>query len=256
MADSRDDGWYVISLRPRGGHGPLRRAAARRGLRLLALSPWRIEQHDDAATRADLAHALQADVLVFTSPAAVEAAVRLQGLDPQPGQSWLAVGAGTARLLKRHGVSAVLHPQRMDSEGLLGLPELQNLQGRSVGFVSAPDGRNVIAPTLQARGARLLHAQVYARVDTPLSPARMEKLRPILARASLLLSSGGALERVLAQLPEDLRQALMQVPVIAASERLATAAHATGFPEVVVAQGPQPTQMLDAAVTRQRSSIR
>ncbi|MEG3193171.1 uroporphyrinogen-III synthase, partial [Lysobacter sp. D1-1-M9] len=46
--------WYVISLRPRGQHDGLRRAAARHGAGLIALSPWRLQARDDDATRAML----------------------------------------------------------------------------------------------------------------------------------------------------------------------------------------------------------
>ncbi|HSX64932.1 MAG TPA: uroporphyrinogen-III synthase, partial [Pseudoxanthomonas sp.] len=48
MAFTEQEEWYVISLRPQGGHAALRQAAARRGAGLLALSPWRIELQQDA----------------------------------------------------------------------------------------------------------------------------------------------------------------------------------------------------------------
>ncbi|HEY0501903.1 MAG TPA: uroporphyrinogen-III synthase, partial [Lysobacter sp.] len=44
-------GWYVISLRPRGEHAPMRRAAARAGAGLIALSPTRLRLRDDEPTR-------------------------------------------------------------------------------------------------------------------------------------------------------------------------------------------------------------
>ena len=66
--------WYVISLRPQGGHDALRRAARRQGAGLLALSPWRIARCDYDATRESLRAALASPVVVFTSPAAVAAA--------------------------------------------------------------------------------------------------------------------------------------------------------------------------------------
>jgi uroporphyrinogen-III synthase len=67
-------GWYVISLRPSGQHAGLRRAAAARGAKLLALSPLRIEARDDAAGIEALRAALAAEAVVFTSPNAVRAA--------------------------------------------------------------------------------------------------------------------------------------------------------------------------------------
>ena len=66
--------WCVLSLRPRGQHAGLRAAAARSGARTLALSPFAIEAGDDPTTRRALAHALAADIVLYTSPNAVAAA--------------------------------------------------------------------------------------------------------------------------------------------------------------------------------------
>jgi uroporphyrinogen-III synthase len=256
MADTKNEGWYVISLRPRGDHDGLRRAAARRGARLLALSPWRIQVNDDAPTRAGLAHALNAGRVLFTSPAAVQAAAALQGLQARAGQTWLAVGAGTAQALQRHGIAQVVHPARMDSEGLLALPELQDLAGSEVGFVSAPEGRNLLAPSLVQRGATLVRADVYTRQDIALSAAAITRLMALSAPACVVISSSGALDRVVAQLPAQARTALLATPAVAASDRLADHARATGFLDVATAGGPRPAQLLDAAATRRRTAIR
>src|SRR5690606_37095821 len=105
-------GCTVVSLRPAGGHDTMRRAAAKHGARLLALSPWRLRDRDDPRTRATLATALGAPRVVFTSPAAVAAARRMERLRPAEDACWLAVGAGTAAALAREGVEA-LAPQRM-----------------------------------------------------------------------------------------------------------------------------------------------
>ena len=133
--------WYVISLRPQGGHDALRRAARREGAGLLALSPWRIRRCDGDATRTALRDALACPTVVFTSPAAVAEARALQPLRALAGQAWLAVGAGTAASLRRSGIDQVSFPARMDSEGLLSLPELADIRGAHLGFVTAPDGR-------------------------------------------------------------------------------------------------------------------
>ena len=170
--------WYVISLRPRGEHAPMRRAAARRGGGVVALSPWRLQPRTDASTRQDLEAALGAPRVVFTSPTAVRAAMRLCAGNARaladagsPASRWIGVGAGTAAALRRAGIAAPLAPTRMDSEGVLALPALQDVAGAEVGLVSAPGGRDAIAPALQARGARVLRADVYDRVPLPPSPA-------------------------------------------------------------------------------------
>lgn len=242
--------WYVISLRPRGEHAPLRREAAKHGGGLIALSPWRLRLRDDDATRAVLHDALAASHVVFTSPAAVRAARALQPLHVRPGQSVCAVGAGTAAALRRAGVANVQSPARMDSEGLLALSALQDVQGRDVGLVTAPGGRGEIAPALTARGARVVRADVYAREPVPLSDLAMRQLRDADAAWVLALSSGEALQRVLAVLPADLAARLKQARVVAASERLRALARDLGFSDIEVAAGPRPVDLVDAVARR------
>jgi len=247
MASTDAARWYVISLRPQGGHAALRRAAARHGAGLLALSPWRIDMTDDDATRAALDAALRADRVLFTSPAAVRAAKRLARLAILPGQIWLAVGEGTAAALRRAGIAEVVAPSRMDSEGVLALPCLNDVQGLGVGLVTAPDGRGLIAPALQARGARLRRADVYRRLPAAIPARAFDRLAQRQAPTVLLLSSGAALDGLLAQAPPHLQPVLRQLPVIAASERLARQAAVHGFLHIHRARGPRPAQLLDAA---------
>lgn len=239
--------WYVISLRPRGEHDALRREARRYGGGLIALSPWKLQPRDDPATRADLRAALAAPRVVFSSPPAVRAARALLSFSPRPGQQWYAVGAGTAAALRRAGVSDVQAPARMDSEGLLALLALQDVERSDLGLVTAPGGRNEFAPTMQARGAHVLRADVYAREPIPLSPRALRQLRELDAPLVLALSSGEALQRVLAALPADLAAKLRRARVAAASERLRALAAAQGFADVVVATGPRPGDLLAAA---------
>ncbi len=256
MAFTEPARWYVISLRPQGEHAALRRAAEKRGARVLALSPWRLRFRDDAATRAALDAALSADRVVFTSPVAVRAAAALSPLSPRQGQAWIAVGAGTAEALRRQGVAQALAPARMDSEGLLGLPALQALQGVTVGLVTAPQGRGVLAPALCERGAILRRADVYERAPAALSKQAIARLRGLEAPAFLALSSAGALDHVLARLPGDMADRLRAVTVVAASARLQRIALEAGFRNAVLAAGPAPGQLVQAASDANIAGIR
>ncbi len=244
MKASHPTRWYVISLRPQGQHAALRRAAARHDARVLALSPWRLQLRDDPDTRLALQDALRAQRVVFTSPAAVRSALALADLQRQPDQHWFATGSATARALRRAGIQAVQSPARMDSEGLLELPGLAELDAVTVGLVTAPDGRDLLAPELRERGARLLRADVYARVPVPLSPAVLQRLRGLQGPACIALSSGGALQQVIARVPADVLQRLRRLPVAAASARLQRSAQAAGFADVELADGPRPQQLL------------
>lgn len=258
----------VLSLRPVGDHAAMRENAAKHGLRVIALSPWRIEANTDTATHGALREALAADIVIATSPAAARAAATLAAvaertrsvampaadtathgapLRPVGGQHWCAIGAGTAHALTRAGIDAVHVPERMDSEGLLALPVLADVRDRHVGLLTAPGGRDRIAPALRARGARITRADVYARVPCAPQPAALARLRATHAPLLLPLSSGEALERLLAILPADLRARVLSARVLAGSERLAGLARTLGLRDVRIAAGPRPAQLLAAA---------
>lgn len=246
-------GCYVISLRPVGEHAPMRRAAARHGARVLALSPFKLAPRDDAHTRRQLRAALaRASRIIVTSPAAARAARALQPLRPRRGQHWYAVGAGTAAALRRAGIDGVAMPTRMDSEGLLALPGLQAVRGAHIAVLTAPGGRNLIGPALQARGAQVLRVEVYARATLPPRPRAIAALRALPARPWLMLSSAEAMAHVLATLPADAAAVLLRARVSAASARLAELAHAWGFTDIVVAGDARPRALLDAAAAHAR----
>lgn len=235
-----------MSLRPRGQHAGLRAAAARAGARLLAVSPIAISFLHDAPARRDLQAALAADIVLVTSPNAVRAAAALTALKARRGQRWVAVGAGTQRALARAGVEAIA-PARMDSEGLLGLPQLAQVRGLRIGLVTAPGGRGVLAPALAARGATVLRANVYARTAVTLPARQREALAAALhhpARVLLALSSGEALDALLAQAASP---GLRKVAVVAASERLAELARGAGFQRIATAASARPAALLRAA---------
>lgn len=238
---------YVISLRPSGEHAPMRRAAARAGFGVIALSPWRLRRRDDDAARHALRDALAAPRVVFTSPVAVRAAHALQPLASRARQRWFAVGAGTAAALHRAGIAEVEAPARMDSEGLLALPGLVDVDGETIGFVTAPGGRGVLIPSLQARGARVLRADVYERVPIVPSAQSVARLLALREPSTLALSSGEALEHLMAILPADALQRLRQARVVAASERLAELARAHGFASTILARSARPADLVAAA---------
>lgn len=242
-------GCYVISLRPVGGHAGMRRAAAAHGAGLVALSPWRLAARGTDQALPGLQAALRAPIAVFTSPAAVRVAAGMHPLAAGRGQLRLAVGATTAAALRRAGVPDPVYPQRMDSEGLLGLPALQNVAGLEVGLVTAPEGRSFLTASLHERGAKVLRADVYDRLPVTPSVRSLARLRALPADAPLLLalSSGLALETLLPALPADVAARLRRARVLAASARLAELARTRGFDDVIQAADARPGSLLAAA---------
>lgn len=237
-------GWYVISLRPSGGHGPVRRAAAVLGARVLPISTLRLLSMDAGVA---LDAALACPVVVFTSPAAVRFARGQRPLAAPPAQVFLAVGSGTATALRQAGIATVrMPPDRADSEGLLALPELRSLRGQSVGLVTAPGGRGLIGETLAHRGARVHLAEVYRREPMVPRASRTGLIEALPETSALLVSSAEAFDALWSRLDEPTRTTLRRRPAVASSPRLAARLAAEAFAAIVIAEGASPNALLSA----------
>ena len=240
------DGRTLVITRPAGTAGALARRVRARGGTPVLLPGLSLRAVDDAATRAALREALDAELMLFASPAAVRFAAALLPLETRAAV--LAVGQGTARALHRHGLAAMAPAQRQDSEGLLALPVLQSLHGRRVALVGAPGGRGLLREQLVARGACLHEVHVYRRVAARLGPRHVEAVQRLPDDTRVLLSSAEALQNLQAALPAAAWQRLCATLAVASSERLARVARAAGFSRVRVAVSARTDDLLAAAV--------
>ena len=247
--------WSLVWLR-RGPEVPaLRRRLRDEGGHLLELAPWRIVPRRDPASAHALAAALSCPRVLFTSPAAVTAADALYPLACwQPAGPVLAVGSGTARALAAAGMTDVLAPERMDSEGLLCLPALQQIAGLAVGLVTAPGGRGMIPAVLQQRGADVRQADVYDRRRRHLPARRRARLLTLPLPAWLALGSGKALEHLWEQLSPRRRHALQACRAVPASARLAETAARFGLTAGPRAANALASTLLDTVLADRRQS--
>lgn len=77
-----------------------------------------------------------------------------------------AIGPITAQNLNNFGVDKVLIPEgRFDSESLLSLAEMQDMQGKKVMIVRGIGGRDVLGNALTSRGALVRFAECYRRIN-------------------------------------------------------------------------------------------
>lgn len=236
----------LVITRPVGTGAALSRRVRALGGVPLSLPGLALRAADDpAAMRAQLREALAAELVIFTSPAAVRHAAALTPLRTRA--IVLAVGQGTARALRQHGVKQPLCPARQDSEGLLAHPALQALRQRRVALVGAPGGRGVLRHELAARGARLREVQVYRRVPPRLDRRHVSALQALPRSARVLLSSQEALHNLCSLLPPPALARLCAATAVVSSERLAEAAGAAGFRRIVQADSALAEDMLAAA---------
>lgn len=241
-------GRVVVITRPAGTAAPVARQVRARGGEPLALPGLSLRGVDDVpGATAALRKALRDDLLVFTSPAAVRFAARLAPLRTRA--TVLAVGQGTARALRRHGIAAQA-PERQDSEGLLAHPLLRELRGRRVALIGAAGGRGLLREQFAARGASLRELHVYQRVAPRLRRTHLDAVVALPRSARVLLSSVEALDHLRAQLPPSAWARLCAATAIASSERLAQAARAAGFGRVRIAASALAADLLDEAARR------
>jgi len=241
-------GRVVVITRPAGTAAPLSRRVRTLGGEPLSLPGLSLRGADDArAAATGLRAALRDDVLVFTSPAAVRFAAKLAPLRTRA--TVLAVGQGTARALRRHGIDAIA-PSRQDSEGLLAHPSLRELRGRRVALIGAPGGRGLLREQFAARGAELRELHVYRRVAPRLLRRHVDAVAALPKSARVLLSSAEALDNLRALLPPPAWARLCAATAIASSERLAAVARAAGFVRVRIARSAMAADLLAAAAQR------
>lgn len=240
-------GRVVVITRPAGTAAALARRVRACGGMPLLLPGLALRAADAAGLRAEMRAALQDDLLVFASPAAVRFAAALVPLRSKAVV--LAVGQGTAQALRGHGVPAQA-PSRQDSEGLLDLPALRDLHGKRVALIGAAGGRGLLREQLGARGAQLRELQVYRRMPPRLDRRHFDALQALPRSARVLLSSAEALHNLMHLLPAPACARLRAAVAVASSERLAQAARQAGFVRIVLADSALADDLLAASARR------
>ncbi len=145
------------------------------------------------------------------------------------GIEWFAVGPTSAEALDQFGLSAIIPSERYDSEGLLALPELQQVDNEKILIWRGVGGRETLAATLRERGAQVSYAELYQRVEQTYPASTWDQA--IHSNTWLLLSSGQALDIIEQQVPD---LASRVAGLVLPSERVATAARERNFQRVLV----------------------
>ncbi len=247
-------GLGVVVTRPAHQARGLVEALERAGARPIAFPALEIVPPRDLAaldTVIDRLH--EYDLAIFISPNAVEHAVgriRARRGDLPAGLRVAAVGRGSARELKRLGVGVdIVPPARADSEALLALPELQEeaVRGRRVVIFRGEGGRELLAETLRARGARVDYGEAYRRARPQ---ADVGVLLRHWARGEIDLvtvTSNEALTNLFEMVGQLGRRWLRDTPLVVTGERQAALARELGMRgEVRVAGGAGDEQLMAA----------
>jgi len=170
----------------------------------------------------------QFQLAVFISPNAVRygiAAIRAVGELP-PELQIATVGQGSAKALRETGVAKIIAPTlRFDSEGLLALPELQNITGWHVIIFRGDGGRELLGDTLKARGATVEYAACYQRSKPQLDVKSLLSSEPDV----ITVTSSEALGHLWQMLDDNARIILRDTPLFVPHERIAELAKQQGW---------------------------
>jgi len=229
-------------------------AAGGRALRFPTLAISAVP--DTTAARAALAALDPYDLVLFVSANAVEQALALRPVADWPaGLRCAALGAGTVRTLARHGLPVQLvAPPPHDSEALLALPQLQDLSGQRVLIIRGVGGRELLGETLRARGAAVNYAEVYQRTRPD------SDTRDILAAWAqgavdvVTVTSGEALQNLVAMLGEPGRGRLLTTPLVVVSGRMVQQALALGFTSPRLAEAAGDAALMAALIAWRRAT--
>lgn len=149
------------------------------------------------------------------------------------GIDWYGIGAATVAALTERDIAARSAADN-STEGLLALPELQHPEGERILILRGVGGRETLAQTLAARGARVDYAECYRRRQPQLDSARRAALWQPPADV-VLVNSGETLVNLWHYLPEPGRRLYCARPLLVPSARVAAQARALGFARVLVA---------------------
>lgn len=202
---------------------------------------------DKHAARSDLRIAARADMLIFVSTNAVQYAFPLLPDQLPLDIDVAAVGTATARALSEAGLDPTLLPERMDSEGLLALPALQAVAGKSIVILRGNGGRELLFETLAERGAQVTQVEVYRRQ----APQRAAAARNLVGGWEQLVdvviaTSNAIFDNLVQMLGEQGKTLLQATPLIVVSQRTAEHAVANGCEAVFVAGSASDHDLLEA----------
>jgi uroporphyrinogen-III synthase len=194
------------------------------------------------------------DWAVFISTNAVHHGLkRVLSQRPLPvNLNWAAIGPATADAMHFYGIKQVLTPKnKFDSEGLLGLPELQKINGKRFVIFRGIGGRDVLAGRLAERGAEVVFAESYRRTKSPLDVTLLHSLWQNDRVHAIVITSSEALQYFVACV--QAHPWLSAVPLLVNHARISLKASEQGL-QAILAQNSSDEGMLQALMAWRESS--
>ncbi|MDQ9092236.1 uroporphyrinogen-III C-methyltransferase [Pseudoalteromonas haloplanktis] len=207
----------ILITRPHGKGTDLAQQLSQKGYQATLFPVLKIDYFTPNNTQ--LTPLLNADKVIFISQDAVNALLALKP-DINTKAQFYAVGEQTAEAIwQAFGVRAAV-PKQHDSEGLLALKSLQQIDGQNIVLVKGKDGRATIAKTLKQRGAFLNNLVVYQRSPTEGNSADWLDHWQSIDVKGIVITSNAAVDAIFRQLSVQQLEWLRHCQFYVASARI------------------------------------
>ncbi|PKG64300.1 MULTISPECIES: uroporphyrinogen-III C-methyltransferase [Pseudoalteromonas] len=209
---------HILITRPEGKGAALAQQLEQAGYQASLFPVLKITHLTPSST--ELSPLLNADKIIFISQDAVSALSQLKP-DINTKAQFYAVGQQTANIIyEQFGVRAAV-PKQYDSEGLLALKSLAEVDGSNIVLVKGQGGRPELAKTLKERGAFLNNCVVYKREPTEsITPNWTDHWKSQNVHG-IVITSNAAVDAIFKSLTAHQLQWLQQCRFYVASERIA-----------------------------------
>lgn len=247
----------IVVTRPAQQAGPLQNLLQQAGATPVSLPLLTIDTEHPEINRQQLKqHFLDLDqyhsVIFVSANAAKLAADWIDQYWPQLplGIHWLAVGEATARELARQHIPTFTPETGMNSESLLSLAELQQLDHQRILICRGVGGLEILGNTLEQRGAQIDYAELYQRRPCQYSSSELANLLLHPSADAILISSGEGLQNLDQQVSEKLNaeqlEQLRMIRLVVPSQRVAALAESLGYMNFQVAANATDQAMLSS----------
>ncbi|WP_297396491.1 uroporphyrinogen-III synthase [Acidiferrobacter sp.] len=245
-------GLNILVTRPDGQAQGLMDKLAALGAKPLHFAALEIvEPRDIAALKAVVMDLAAFHWAIFISPNAVTRAFNLMqgwGLGWPPTLRMAAIGRGSARELHRLGITDILVPEgRFDSESLLLMNPLQDVQGKAIVIFRGEGGRELLGDTLTARGARVQYAECYRRAPPQADVSGLLRAWARHGLDAVIVTSVEGLHHLYDALGQVGRQWLTKTPLVVVGTHQRDACLALGLQgSLIVATGADDEALIAA----------
>lgn len=183
------------------------------------------------------------DIVIFTSANAVIHGQSLLSSLPKQG-TYLAIGPGTAKTVKNLIQTDPIIPNEYNSEGLLNLAELQEVEGKTIYILCGKDPRSHLFDTLKARGAEVIPVITYERCAADPNPPTIDALQQPIDPSCTITTSKHSLVQFHHTIVQKKLDWLLNQPLIITQADQLALAKKLGFEKILIAQNPSDDEII------------